>query len=113
MPSADDDELSLHASTLADGPPDWPAITAEVLVKEGVPLDRPWERHNLGGVDAVVSDGVAVVLTDAIDDKLVEAALDLEPRVLVFLEDGFADADSVKANAVANAKNREITLKTV
>lgn len=111
--SSDGDELSLHASTLAEEPPDWTAIAAEVLVKEGVPLDRRWVRHNLGGVDAVVSDGVAVVLTDAVDDKLIEAALDLSPRVLVFLEDGFADADAVKANAVANAKNRAITLKTV
>jgi adenine-specific DNA-methyltransferase len=111
--SSDGDELSLHASTLADGPPDLLAIAAGVLVKEGVPLDRPWVRHDLGGVDVVVSDGVAVVLADTIDDKLVESALDLSPRVLVFLEDGFADADAVKANAVANAKNRAITLKTV
>ena len=35
------------------------------------------------------------------------------PRVVVFLEDGFAGADAVKANAFTNAKNLGITMKTV
>jgi hypothetical protein len=44
---------------------------------------------------------------------VVSEALALEPRVAVLLEDGFAGADAVKANAVTNARNLGITLKTV
>jgi hypothetical protein len=53
------------------------------------------------------------VLSDAITADVVADALELGARVIVFLEDGFAGADAVKANAVTNAKNLGITLKTV
>lgn len=106
-------ELNLNESTLAREVADWQGIAAEVLLKEGVPLDEPWDRHDLSGTTAVVAGGVAVVLTDELDDPLVEASLDLRPRVLAFLEDGFAGADAVKANAVTSAQNLGITLKTV
>ena len=33
--------------------------------------------------------------------------------MVVFLEDGFAGSDAVKANAFTNAKNLGITMKTV
>jgi hypothetical protein len=33
--------------------------------------------------------------------------------VVVFLEDGFAGHDAVKANAFTTARNRGITMKTV
>jgi adenine-specific DNA-methyltransferase len=107
------DELTLRVSTLKDAPPDWLAVAAEVLVQEGVALDRPWERHKIAGTEIVVSDGVAVVLAATIDDEIVNAAFGLAPRVVVLLEDGFADADAVKANAVTKAKDLGITLKTV
>ena len=56
---------------------------------------------------------MAVVLSLEITDQVVAEALALGARVVVFLEDGFAGADAVKANAVTNAKNLGITLKTV
>ena len=108
-----DDLFSLRETTLASVSPDWDAIAAEALLKEGVTLDQPWERHEVGESQVVVSGGVAVVLSTAIDDDLAAAALGLQPRVLVFLEDGFAGADAVKANAVTNARNLGITLKTL
>ena len=92
----------------------WSAIAAEVLLKEGVPLDAPWERHEAGGAPVIIADGVAVVLSLDVTDEIVGRRRSaLEPRVVVFLEDGFAGADAVKANAFTNAKNLGITLKTV
>ncbi|MGY1592261.1 site-specific DNA-methyltransferase [Geodermatophilus sp. SYSU D00708] len=107
------DELDLADSTLALNGTDWQSIAAEVLLKEGVSLDQPWARHKAAGAEVVVADGVAVVLSDAVDSAMVEAALKLAPRVVVFMENGFAGADAVKANAFTNAKNAGITMKTV
>lgn len=102
--------FAMHEWTLRVKDPEWDSVASEVLLQEGVRLDLPWERHTLFGADVVISGHVAVVLTLSIDDELIKAALDLGPRVL---EDGFAGADAVKANAVTRAKNLGITLKTV
>ncbi len=107
-----DTQLDLSESTLL-GTPEWDAIAAEVLLKEGVPLQTPWQRHSVGGAEIVTAGGVAVVLSTQIDQALASVALASEPRVVVFLEDGFAGADAVKANAFTNAKNANITMKTV
>ena len=107
------DLFDLGESTLADGKSDLEAIAAEVLLKEGVALDAPWERTTAQGTDVIVAAGVAVVLTLDVTDEVAAAALGLEPRVIVFLEDGFAGKDAVKANAFSNAKNLGITMKTV
>lgn len=106
-------ELDLGESTLAREESDWEAIAAEVLLKEGVALDQPWERHYLTDGQIVVADCVAVILTLELDDEVVKQALDLEPRVVVFLEDGFAGKDPVKGNAVSSAKALGVTMKTV
>jgi adenine-specific DNA-methyltransferase len=107
------EEIDLADMTLAWEDTDWQAVAAEVLLKEGVPLDEKWRRHELAGTEVVVADGVAVVLSDKVDNALVDAILKLAPRVVVFMEDGFAGADAVKANAFTNAKNAGITMKTV
>ncbi len=111
--AAEGEEIDLGDSTLAWEGTDWQAIAAEVLLKEGVPLDEKWERHEVAGAEVVVAAGVAVVLSDKIDNTLVEASLSLGPRVVVFMEDGFAGADAVKANAFTNSKTIGITMKTV
>lgn len=111
--TATGDLFDLHEATLANADDDLEAIAAEVLLKEGVALDAAWERHTAGGADVIVADGVAVVGSLDITDDVVSEALELEPRVLVFLEDGFASKDSVKANAFTNARNLGITMKTV
>lgn len=108
-----DNLLDLTSSTLLsdEGPID--RFAAEVLLKEGVPLHARLERHKVGGADIVLADGVAVVLTVDITDDVAIEALGLNPRVVVFLEDGFSGKDAVKANAFTNAKNLGITMKTV
>jgi adenine-specific DNA-methyltransferase len=112
--SADASELfDLNESTLLVDEAVVDDIAAEVLLKEGVPLNAPWERHKAGEADVIVADGVAVVVSTDVTDGVVTDALALEPRVLVFLEDGFAGSDAVKANAFTNARNLGITMKTV
>lgn len=107
------EELDLSDFTLAWTEKNWDSIAVEVLLKEGVAFDETWVRHKVAGAEVVISDGVAVVLSDKVDNALVEGVLKLATRVVVFLEDGFAGADAVKANAVTNARNAGITLKTV
>jgi adenine-specific DNA-methyltransferase len=109
----EEDELfSLRERTLRDQAGDVHAIAAEIFPKEGVPLDAPWVKHEFGNVVAEVSDGVAVVVGRKIDNAAVQSVLDLEPRVVVFLEDDLAGKDALKANAFTNARNRGITMKT-
>jgi adenine-specific DNA-methyltransferase len=110
--SAREDLLALHESTLDGGSP-IESVVAEVLLKEGVSLDARWERDMAGGVSVITADGVSVVTSLEITDEVASDALALGSRVVVFLEDGFAGADAVKANVVTNAKNLGITLKTV
>jgi adenine-specific DNA-methyltransferase len=106
------DLFDLRETTL-DGRELTDAIAAEVLLKEGVPLNATWERSEAGSAPVITAGGVAVVLSLDITDEVVREALAAEPRVVVFLEDGFAGADAVKANAVTNSRNLGITLKTV
>lgn len=110
---AKDGAIALHATTLAADEPDFGAITEEVLLKEGIALDVPWTHDTAGYAPVVVAGKVAVVLTLDIDDEVVSAALALKPDVLVFLEDGFAGRDAVKANAATRAKQLGIRMKTV
>lgn len=108
-----DNQIELHASTLAETTPSFDHIAAEVFLKEGVPLDAPWQRLDAGDASIVSAEGVSVVLSLDLSDEVVNEALALATRVAVLLEDGFRGADSVKANAVTNAKQLGITLKTV
>jgi adenine-specific DNA-methyltransferase len=107
------DLFDLSESTLRDPAEDSTAIAGEVLLKDGIPLDARWSESVAGDARVIEAGGVAVVLSLAITDEVVRDALAMGARVVVFLEDGFAGADAVKANAVTNAKNLGITLKTV
>ncbi len=107
-----DEELTLSISTLV-GDPDWAAISSEVLLQDAVPLDAPWRYEEVLGERVLVAAGIAVVLSLNLTQEIADAALELEPKVVVFLEDGFAGADAVKANTVTNAKNAGIVMKTV
>lgn len=53
------------------------------------------------------------MLSLSITDQVVDEALALRSRVLVFLEDGFAGRDAIKANAFTRARSAGITMKTV
>lgn len=112
--SLDTQELfDLRESTLDDGEHVLEFIAQEVLLKEGVRLDSMWERHKASGAPVVIADGVAVVMSLEVTQEIADAALALGPKVVVFLEDGFAGADAVKANTFTNAKSANIVMKTV
>lgn len=105
----------LRSTTLRVGVDDLHAVAAEVLLKEGVPLDSEWVEHELGEVSVHVSGQVAVVVGEGLDVATAEKVFDLDPKphIVVFLEDDLAGQDALKSNLVANAKARGITVKTV
>ncbi|WP_088284645.1 site-specific DNA-methyltransferase [Kineosporia sp. A_224] len=107
------DLFDLRESTLDDGDHVMEELAGEVLLKEGVALDAEWARDKADLAEVILADGVAVVLSLEITEAVASAAIALKPRVLVFLEDGFAGRDAVKTNAFTNAKNLGITVKTV
>lgn len=113
--ASNDGELILSSLTLRDGIDDPYAVAAEVLLKEGVPLDAPRTELKFGDVSVQVSGGVAVVTGQGLDVATAEKVFDLDPksRVVVFLEDDLAGQDALKANLVSNAKSHGITVKTV
>lgn len=108
-----DGALNLSEQTLRALDPDVSSIAMEVFAREGVMLDAPWEPTTAGGSPVVAAGGVAVVVSLDITDAVVEGALVLKPRVVVFLEDGFAGKDAVKVNAFTRARELGITMKTV
>jgi adenine-specific DNA-methyltransferase len=105
--------LDLRESTLKTNGQFLDAVVGEILLKEGVPLDAEWLRYTAGGSPVVFAEGVAVMMTLEITEEAAAEALALAPSVLIFLEDGFAGRDSVKANAFTNARSLGITMKTV
>ena len=84
-----------------------------MLLQEGVTLDAQWERRVVEQSCIVGAERVAVVCSAEINDRVVEDALQPGQRVVVFLEDGFAGKDTVKANAFIRARELGITMKTV
>ncbi len=106
-------ELMLLSETSESGA-DPLAIALEVLLKNGVRLDQPWNRIELAGSSGVISDGVCVVLARELTDEIVEAAKALQDaHTVIFLEDAFAGRDAVKANAVFGFKHVNKTMKTI
>lgn len=99
--------------TLVASDPNVEAVAAEILVKEGVTLDCELNREYVVSEPLVLADGVAVVQSLELTDEVIEETLKLNPRVVIFLEDGFAGKDSVKANAFTRARELGITMKTV
>ena len=110
-----DSQLKLSAYTLRGGVDDFYAVAGEILLKEGVALDAELAEHTFGGCLVQVSAGVAAVIGEALDFATAQMVfgLDPKPRVVVFLEDNLAGQDSLKANIVATAKSRGVTVKTV
>ncbi|MCX6403713.1 MAG: site-specific DNA-methyltransferase [Actinobacteria bacterium] len=106
-------QFELRAETISESSSD-DSITAEVLLKNGVRLDQPWNRLQIAGESAVVSDGVCVVLARELNDEIVVAAKELQgAHAVIFLEDAFAGRDAVKANAVLSFKQANKIMKTV
>lgn len=89
-------------------------IASEALLKQGVALDETWLKKNYGKAAVVQAGRVSVVLAKEITHEIVDAALeDDTASTVVFLEDGFAGRDEVKANAHFAFKQKNKTMKTI
>jgi len=109
----DGELFDLSESTLQDLAPSDDALVAEVLLREGVTVDSAWDRRVAGDVPVITSSGVTVVPSKQLSEAAVDAVLALNSGVVVFLEDGFAGMDTLKANAFTKARALGITMKTV
>ena len=106
------EELILTESTLSATATDT-HIVQEILLNEGVRMDRPWAQGERADAAWYASGGVTVVTDRDLDQRSVDSAIDSNPRVLVFLEDAFAGKDDLKASAYFACKQAGVTMKTV
>jgi adenine-specific DNA-methyltransferase len=111
--SGSEGQFNLGELTLIEQQPDMDAVLVEVLLKEGVTLDCSISRDTIGTRPIATSAGVSLVQSTDLDDEVVAGALAGGQRVVVFLEDGFAGRDTVKANAFTRARELGITMKAV
>jgi adenine-specific DNA-methyltransferase len=89
-------------------------IASEVFLKQGVSLDEHWVKKKYEKASVIQAGRVCVVLTKEVTDEVVDAAIaDDSVSTVVFLEDGFAGRDAVKANAHFAFKQKNKTMKTV
>lgn len=114
-PEALKQQLELHVDHIRKGrsPQD---ILAELLLKSGFPLTVPLEKIQLGGkqVYSVADGALLVCLEDKLTLELIRAMAARKPERVVCLDQSFAGADQLKANAVQIFKTKGITsFKTV
>jgi adenine-specific DNA-methyltransferase len=112
-PSSPGQPLELLSKTLADPQADDNALAAEIFINEGIRLDSPWEITIAGESVAVISGAVAAVLAREVTAAVIDESLALGSKVLVFLEDGFAGRDALRADAFYACQQAGITMKTV
>jgi adenine-specific DNA-methyltransferase len=98
---------SLRSTATNDG------IAAEVLLKEGVPLDVPWDRRRAANQHLVVAGKVAVCLAKSSSPELVAALLELEVDKIIVLDSAFNGRDTDKANLLIGAGKAGIQVRAV
>lgn len=108
-------QLELHVDHVRKGrtPDD---LLAELLLKSGFPLTTPVTKVTLAGktVHSVADGALFVCLEDKLTLELIRAMADRKPERVVCLDQGFAGADQLKANAVQIFKTKGVTsFKTV
>jgi adenine-specific DNA-methyltransferase len=111
-------QVELFADSLADDAED-EGIVVEILLKEGIPLDVPLRRSQVGGVEVIIAeaDGIRTVICLGLGigerlTALIDGVLELDPARVVFLERAFAGEDAVKSNAVFRLGNAGIIVKS-
>lgn len=114
--SADSDslgeQLALFADSLRPTATD-DGIAAEVLLKEGVRLDVPWERLRIANQDVIVAGTIAVCLARTSSPELVARLLELDVEKLVVLDGAFVGRDTDKANLLISAGHAGIQVRAV
>ncbi len=108
-------QLELHVDHLRKGRSAQDILT-ELLLKSGFPLPVKVETVKLTGrtVHSVSDGALLVCLEDKLTLELIRAMADRKPERVVCLDQGFAGADQLKANAVQIFKTKGIaSFKTV
>ncbi|MFC6285531.1 site-specific DNA-methyltransferase [Nocardioides sp. GCM10027113] len=108
------DHLMLFADSLTSDATN-EGIVAEVLLKEGVPLDLPLRHVDVAGerVSIAGDNKIAVCLARTATPELADALCGLGVRRVVMLDTAFADNDEAKSNAFYRLQNANITMRTV
>lgn len=91
-------------------------ILQELLLKSGFPLTTPVEKQALAGktIYSVAGGALVICLEQELTLELIRAIAALKPERVVCLDEGFADNDQLKANAVQTFKSKGVTsFKTV
>jgi adenine-specific DNA-methyltransferase len=92
--------------------PDPKDIETQISLIQGVRLDLPRTSIDCAGVPAVQIQNTLLVTGLTLTEAAVEAAFATDASTIIFLEDGFAGKDSLKANAYFYAKSRNIIMRT-
>jgi adenine-specific DNA-methyltransferase len=114
-PEALKKQLELHVDHVRKGrtPDD---LLAEILLKSGFALAVPVEKITVAGrsVHSVADGALLVCLDDKLTIELIRAMAERKPERVVCLDQGFAGADQLKANAVQIFKTKGVTsFKTI
>lgn len=109
------EQLELHINHVREGraPLD---LLYELLLKSGFPLTTPVEKKIIAGkaVYSVAGGVLVICLEAALTLEVLRGIADMKPERVVCLDDGFADNDQLKANAVQTFKTKGVTsFKTV
>jgi adenine-specific DNA-methyltransferase len=108
-------QLDLHVDHIRDNRTA-DDLLYEILLKSGFPLSTPVEDLKLAGktVHSVAGGALFICLERVLTLELIRAMADKKPERVVCLDEGFADNDQVKANAVQIFKTKGVTsFKTV
>ena len=102
-------QLDLHIDHIRDNrtPED---ILYELLLKSGFPLTTPVEQQAIEGktVYSIAGGALMICLDGDLTLELIRAIAELKPERVVFLDEGFAGNDQLKANAVQTFKTKGV-----
>jgi adenine-specific DNA-methyltransferase len=108
-------QLELHVDHIHDGRTA-DDLLYEILLKSGFPLTTTVETLTLSGktVHSVAAGALFICLERALTLEVIRAMAEQQPERVVCLDEGFADNDQIKANAVQLFKTKGVTsFKTV
>jgi adenine-specific DNA-methyltransferase len=114
-PKALEKQLEFHVDHIREGRTA-ADILYELLLKSGFPLTTPVEKQTFAGKTIYIVAGGALVicLERELTLELIRAIAGQKPERVVFLDEGFAGKDQLKANAVQTFKTKGVTsFKTV
>ncbi len=89
------------------------SLVAEVVVKEGLRLDVPWQWTEFAEGQGVLVGDTVVCLHSSVTPEVVDAVLALGVKRCVMLESAFADHDQDKSNAFYRLREGSVTLRTM